>query len=663
MPVTRLEIESITDFAGGESFGDVGPYQFMEGSVQFAVDPSSPRNDVVTDIELAPKDSDGAVRFSSDFAVLCPKDPDRANGRMLFDVLNRGNKTVMSHFNGAPRPTDPMAPLNSGNGFLMAEGYTIVFGGWQDDVPSTPGLLGMTAQEALNPDGTSLVGEILCWLQVNEPTKVLMLSHAGHIPHPAIDPDESSARLLVSDHPNEPTTEVPRENWSFVRVEDEQVEHDPCHIYLDSGFEPGRIYQLIYTTTVSKIVGLGFLAVRDMTSFFKYGEHEDGNPCAGYIEKAYAFGTSQSGRFLRQMIHLGLNEDEEERMAFDGIIAHIAGGMRGEFNLRFGQPSKDICFITPELFPFLDVEQTDPVTGQSGSLLARMSERGKIPKIMFTNTSAEYWRGDAALIHTNLETMTDALESEHVRRYHFAGTQHSSGTFPLLNARPLDGLKGQFLYNSVDYGPLLRASLHNLDKWVCNAEPAPPSMHPRLSDRTAVVSDMVLSKLSRVPNIPYDWSPTRAIRLDYGPDAHLGRTTLLPAKQGEVYPALVSDVDDDGNEISGIRLPDLSVPIATYSGWNLRHENNGNPGLIIGISGGLWGWTMAFSPTRLDREKIKDSRPSIEERYSSREEYLSLVNQAAQILINQNYLLAYDVPEIIDRAGSKYDYFMGRKDT
>jgi hypothetical protein len=661
MPVTRLDITSEGDFAGSESFGDVGSYRLLEGTAHFAVDPLSPRNEAITDIELAPRDSGGNVRFSSHFSALRPADPDRGNGRVLFDVLNRGNRTVLSLFNGTPRPADPTSPLLPGNGFLMRHGYTVVWCGWQADVPPTPGLMGMQAPEAVGPGGP-MVGETLCWLQVDEPTRVQMLSNRGHLPLPAADPDEPSARLLVGDHPNGPAEEVSRDRWSFVRVEDEQVEPDPSHVYMADGFEPGRIYQLVYTTRGSRMVGLGFAAVRDIVSFLKYAPADAGNPCAGDIERAYALGSSQSGRFLRQMVHLGLNEDEEERLALDGIIAHVAGGMRGEFNLRFGQPSKDICFVIPELFPFTDTEQTDPVTGRSGSLLARMEERGKLPKIMFTNTSAEYWRGDAALIHTDLETMSDAPESEHVRRYHFAGTQHGPGVFPPMVARPMDSLKGQLPFNSVDYSPLIRAALQSLDRWVSTGEPAPPSRHPRLADGTAVESRTLVPRLARLPGVRADWQPTRAMRLDYGPEAHLGRATVLPAVRGEEYPALVSDVDDDGNEIAGVRLPDLSVPLATYSGWNLRHPDIGNPDLVIGITGGLLGWTLPLPATRAEREAAADPRPSIEERYASREAYLSQVEQSARALVDEGYLLAEDLEEIVDGAAARYDLFAASDD-
>ena len=659
MSVVQLEITNRSTFAGGESFGEVGQYNLLEGIAHFAVDPLHPVNEAITDIELAPRDSRGKVRFSSHFAMLQPADPDRGGHRILFDVVNRGRKTVLGRFNSSTRAFYPADPLAPGNGFLMRCGYTIVWCGWQADVPPTPGLIGMQAPEAMGPSGRP-TGRILCQFQANHFTQVFLLADRQHLPHPPVDVDDPPATLTVRDHPNGPAEPIPREKWSFVRVEDEDLEPEPCHIFMPSGFEPGRIYQLAYTTRGSTIVGLGFAAVRDMVSFLKYAPAEADNPCAGDIEYAYAFGSSQSGRFLRQYIHTGLNEDEERRMALDGIISHVAGGMRGEFNLRFGQPSKDVCYIIPELFPFTDTEQTDPVTGESGSMLTRLEEQGNVPKIMFINTSAEYWRGDAGLIHTDLETMTDAPESGSVRRYHFAGTPHGSGPFPPLKVRPSDGIRGELPFNCIDYDPLLRAALENLDRWTTTGEPAPPSRHPSLSDGTAVESHELLPKFARLPGVRVPPRTTHAMRLDYGPEVHLGRTTTLPAIQGQEYPALVSSVDDDCNEVAGIRLPDLTVPVATYTGWNLRHADIGNPDLYIGITGGLAGWTLPFPATRADREASGDPRLSIEERYASREDYLRQVREAAQALVEARYLLAEDVHGVVERAAGRYDYFRGQ---
>jgi hypothetical protein len=255
--------------------------------------------------------------------------------------------------------------------------------------------------------------------------------------------------------------------------------------------------------------------------------------------------------------------------------------------------------------------------------------------------------------------MTDAPESPSVRRYHFAGSQHGAGEFPPLEVRPNDGIKGQLLFNSVDYTPLLRAALENLDRWVTTGEAPPPSRHPSLDDGTAVESHTLLEGFAGLPEVRVPPQTTRAKRLDYGPEAHLGRATTLPAVEGEEFPALVSAVDEDGNEIGGIRLPDLTAPVATYTGWNLRHEDIGNPDLFIGISGGLAGWTLPFAATREERESSGDPRLSIEERYADREQYLGRVRQEAETLVSQGYLLEEDVARALDRAAQKYDYFTG----
>ena len=655
MAITELEITNRTSFASGVPFGDVGAYELLEGTAHYAVDPSHARNQAIIDLELAPRNAAGLVEFSSDFAMLQPVNVDRGNRRILFDVVNRGRKTALT-FNSVPIPTDHTAPLEAGNGYLMRRGYTVVWGGWQADVPPTPGLIGLQVPEAVGPQGP-LAGRIMCQFQTNEPTNVFLLADRQHLPNPAADPEEAEATLTVRDLPNSPATPIHRSQWSFVRVEDEDVEPQHSHIYMPSGFEPGRIYQLVYTTNVSRIVGLGFVAMRDAVSFLKHAPASSGNPVAGAIDYAYAIGRSQSGRFLRQYIHTAVNDDEEGRMALDGIIPHVAGGMRGEFNMRFGQPSKDVCYIIPEMFPFTDTLQTDPVTGAQGSLLEAMERRGNVPKIMFTNTSAEYWRGDAALIHTDLETLTDAPESPSVRRYHFAGCQHGSGDFPPLEFRASDGIRGQLPLNSVDYAPLLRAALDNLDRWVTSGEEPPASRHPSLDDGTAVESHTLLERFAQLPGVKVPAQTTRAIRLDYGPETHLGRTTKLPADEGAEFPALVADLDESFNERGGIRLPDLSVPVATYTGWNLRDESIGNPGLFIGITGGLAGWTHPLPSSQAEREASGDPRASIEERYASRDDYLEQVAKAANDLVAEGYLLEEDIPEVVELAGRKYDYY------
>ena len=655
MAVVKLEINRRSPYAGGKTFGDVGKYEQIDGVAHYAVDPLHPSNAGIVDLELAPRDSNGKVWFASDFTLLKPQQMENGNGSLLYDVVNRGRKTVMARFNNSGRPTMPSDPLDPGDGFLMRHGYSVVFGGWQADVPRGVGLIGLQAPEVLDSDGQPVSGKIMCQFQATHFTQFFLLADRQHAPHPAVDADEREATLTVRDHPNSPAEPIARDKWRFMRFQDESQEPDPCHIFMEEGFEPGRIYQLVYTTRGSKVVGLGFAAMRDLVSHFKRAS--DNNPCADGIRRAHAFGASQSGRFLRQYIHTGINTDEDGGMALDGIIPHVAGGMRGEFNLRFGQPSKDVCYIIPELFPFADTDQSDPVTGESGSLLERLHERGHLPKIMFTNTSAEYWRGDAALIHTNFADMSDAPEeSEYVRRYHFAGSPHGSGSFPPLGTRD-DGMRGQLPFNIIDYNPLLRAALENLDRWVRSGSPAPSSRHPRVSDGTAVESHTLAAKFTRIPGVPFPEKVTRAMRLDYGPDARLGRTTTLPPVAGEEFPALVSNVDDDCNETGGIRLPDLTVPVATYTGWNLRHPDIGAPGLVIGITGGLAGWALPFAATAAQRAASGDPRPSIKERYASKEDYVSRTKKAAERLVGEGYMLQEDIENSLRYAAVRYDHF------
>ena len=300
---------------------------------------------------------------------------------------------------------------------------------------------------------------------------------------------------------------------------------------------------------------------------------------------------------------------------FDGMLVHIAGGKRGgDFNQRFGQPSASLHPTMSNAFPFNDTVSTDPVTGRSDGLLERLAARRRVPKIFFTNSSTEYWRGDASLIHTDAEGTRDVSPSASSRLYHFAGTQHSAGTLPLTDTNPVDGARGQQALNSVDYNPLLRNALVRMDRWVSGEEDPPPSRYPRLADGTAVAPEQPRGVFTAIPGVGFPAHPPQVVRLDFGPDAASGVATTLPPVEGKPYPHFVPAVDRDGNEVSGIRLPDLTVPLATYTGWNLRHPQMGAPDRLMS----LMGSTIPFPATREERAAKGDPRRSIEERYPSR---------------------------------------------
>jgi hypothetical protein len=649
MAVTALEIKTCNLFAQGAAFGDVGPYQQLDGTVHYAVDPNHPCNAGITDLCLAPRDAQGLVRYSADFRLLQPVAPQRSNHRLLLDIVNRGNPTVLTNFNSAVGRMEP------GNGFLMRHGYTVVWVGWQDDVPAMAELIRINVPEAIDAAGQPISGKIAVTFQPDTQVSVQLLSDRLHRPHPALDPYDRDATMTVQDHEDAPPQTIPRDQWSFARVEGDRVVPDVNRIHLASGFVPGKVYQVVYTTTGAPVIGLGLIATRDIVSFLRYSSVQDGNPCAGHIQYAYSFGRSQSGRFLRDFLYVGLNEDEHNRLVYDGMMPLVAGGGRGEFNKRFGQPSNSNKYSLKNLFPFHDTTQTDPETGQRDGLLARLSARGKVPKVFFINTSAEYWGGHAALIHSDLDGKRDLDSSDGVRIYHLTGTQHTPGNLQLTDTGKADDSRGLQKPNSVDYRPLLRAALLNLDHWVTTGKTPPPSLHPRLDDGTAVPPAETAVTYRALPGVQFPAHLRSIARLDFGPGVHEGRTTYLPPKVGRPLPNLVSAVDEDGNERAGIQLPDLTVPLATYTGWNLRHPDIGGHGQTLS----LLGSTIPFPATQAERQAAGDPRLSIEERYLSKADYLGRVKQAAETLVQQGYLLAEDLATVAEQASRRYDLFRG----
>jgi hypothetical protein len=358
------------------------------------------------------------------------------------------------------------------------------------------------------------------------------------------------------------------------------------------------------------------------------------------------------------MIYFDLNLDEQGREALDGVIANVAGGMRGEFNQRFGQNSKDRPHTMPHLFPFTDAPQRDPVTGETDALHARLDARGSPLKVVYTNSSAEYHRGDASLIHTDVDGKRDAVHGPRVRIYHFAGTEHGLGVWPPTDTRPATAdptgavERSRNLRNVIDYAPLLRACLVNLDRWVSEAVEPPPSRHPRIDDGTAVTPDELRPVFDRIPGAAYPRHHALPRRLDFG---------TLPPRPGPAWGSRVSAVDTDGNEVAGIRLPEVAVPVAAFTGWTLRHPDIGGAEQRLTFAGA----TLPFARTRSERESNGDPRPSIAERHASRAAYLERVRQAALALVAQRYLLEEDVEVSVAAAARLWDCFAarGRDDT
>lgn len=665
MGVVSVEIHSRSAFADGRDFGSVGPYERLDGVLRFAVAPDLPANRPVVDLDRAERGPDGLVHFASDFSLLQPVDAARGHGQLLAHVVNRGRFGVVP-FSVAPPPVVIDGRIDPGDGFLLRRGWTVLAIGWQWDVIRRPGYLGLEAPRALDADGRPIAGTVLVEFQPSEPLRYQSLAHwplhpapgnpdFRHQPYPAADVDDPTAVMTVRDWFDGPRTIIPRDRWRFAREQDGRPVADDSHVWLAGGFEPGRLYEVIYRTRRCPVVGTGLLAVRDAVSFLRYAEARAGNPAAGRLTHAFGFGASQCGRFLRELLYQGLNRDERDRPVFDGLFVHVAGARRGEFNHRYAQPSVQHPRGFGHRPPFADEVQTDPLTGEADGLLRRQRERGAVPRIVTVNTASEYWRSDCSLIHTDLAGRHDLEPAPEVRIYLLAGTPHGPGALP-LTTETAAGARTANPLNIVNFTPLLRAALINLERWVTDHQEPPPSRFPRLADGTAVSRASVLRAFTTIPGVTLpaaDRLPTLR-RVDLGAEADRG-IGHLPPRVGEPYPSYVSAVDADRNEVAGIRLPDLTVPLASHTGWNPRDPSTGGVGQLVDMQGS----TLPFARTRAERERSGDPRPSIAERYRDREDYLARVRVEAERLVEQHYLLPEDYDLVVELAAARYIALVG----
>jgi hypothetical protein len=600
--VTRVTIANRTTVAEGQAFGQVGPYEKLTGTIEFAIDPKDKHNQRIVDLEHASRATDGRVHFSADLYVLRPVEEAKGNGVLLFEIANRGRKGLLGRFNrGAGGNQDPTSAADFGDAFLMKEGYTLVWVGWQHDVQRP--LVSIDAPAA-NVQGRVRYSFIVDEKQTD--------ASPGDLPaYPPVDVNDPSATLTVRDRFWGSPTRVAREKWRF------SLQNSRVRVTLDDGFEPGRLYEIDYPATGARVAGVGMAAIRDAASAFRYRADM---PIRG--RSAYIFGASQSGRFLRQFLHDGFNADEKDRRAFDLVWPHIAGAGQGSFNERFAAPGYNTFSATR--FPYADAEQAGPDGKRDGILAAYRPDQA--PKVIYTNTSVEYWGlgRSAALTHMTLDGTRDAVVPENVRIYLLAGTQHGEAAFP-----PARGT-GQALPNPMPQGNVLRALLRAAHAWVGSGTRPPDSRHPALRDRT-----LVPLKSFTFPALPGVSDPHTI----EGPGRVAGgHFTALPF--------LVPKVDADGNEVAGIRVPELAVPLATTTGWNFRAERVGNPATLYALLGSY----VPLARTKTEREARRDARPSIEERYRDREDYLQRIRAAAASLVNDRFLLEEDVDDVVQRA-------------
>jgi len=657
--VTRFAVNSRGDLPGNADFGLAGAYEKLSGTVYFEIDPANSANQIIVDIDNAPLNEAGRVEFSADFFLLKPKNLQRGNGTLLFGTSNRGSKRLLTFFNHASADgrkwdaPDPVSEANLGDGFLMRNGFTLLWVGWQFDPPMNGDNLRAYLPATVDGD-QPIEGLARSDFVVTEKVFDFTLGDRNHIPYPVADPHSPDNVLTVRHSVEERRQVIPRDRWKFARLEGGAPVADPTRVYLASGFEPQKIYEVVYRARNPTIIGLGPAAVRDVVSLLKYESAEALSMPHGAIERSIGFGLSQPGRFLRSFVYAGFNADESQRKVFDGVMAHIAGAGRGSFNLRFGQASRDAhaylnFFYPTDIFPFTDVAQTDPVSGQKGGLLAGVPAEF-MPKFFQTNSSYEYWGRAASLLHTTVDGKEDAAMLENTRIYHFAGGQHLPERFP-----PRQG-NGRQLNNPNDYSWSMRALLLAMDGWITDGTPPPPSRYPRIDDGTLV--ELAEVNFPDLPGIDFPARPHKAYRVDYGPEfASHGIISKQPPEVGPAFPILVPQVNADGNETGGLRMPGIAVPLATYTGWNLYNPDYGPVHEIAHMSGSY----IPFASTLAERQASGDPRRSIAERYADRAQYLGLLAEAAVELIDEGYLLAGDLPEILKRATVHWDYRLTAK--
>ncbi|WP_238846239.1 alpha/beta hydrolase domain-containing protein [Nocardia terpenica] len=557
------------------------PYEWVTATAEFAVDPADSANACIVDLDRAPRGADGRVRFDADVRLLRPATG--GNGRALLVLPNRGMTLGLPFERQTALPFDPAAVPSPGDAFLLRRGWTIAWCGWQWDILRSTGALGLTAPVADVEPG---------WMRVEFRPDVDQAEHAlsdsgplaDFTDYPTADVHDPDATLTVRTTPMGPAQVVPRSAWRFT---------GPTSFAVDGGFRAFHWYQLVYRSAFAPVVGTGLLAVRD------FGAH-----LRDEYEYVFASGVSQCGRALRQLLFEGLNVDEAGARVFDGVFSQIASARRGEFNQRYGQPSLTHP-LTPAYGAPLDTT----------ALLARQRAIGGTPKIMFVNSSWEYWRGDAALIHQDPRTGADLPEDPDARAHLISGTDHI-GPAPELKklmpiANPVHGL---------DHTLVLRALFTQLEQWVCDARDPEPSQVPRQADGTATTRNHVLDRIRTLfPNAALPapehlpWTPV------IDPES-----THWPLELGDPLIALVSDIDDHGNETAGIRLPDLAAGTAAYTGWNPRVHIDGLPDVLYELLGSRLSTTTAPDHTA--------------------------IRAAAETLVEKRFLLPEDLDQAITNA-------------
>ncbi len=632
--VVRFEIlETESPTFEGREFGAVGPYEKIVARAYLEVDPDDDaHNSGIVDLALAPRNAARRVEAVSDVVILKPVDLAKGNGRLFYEVVNRGDKISPNLMNDAPGGNDPTSAADAGNGYLMREGYTIVWSGWQADVPRGEGRMRLDAPVVEGVTGTNR--DEFIFENTYDPV-------VAHLSYPAAELDPAKATLTVRQNEKDPRVTPSDLSFEYLLVDKagvRAVSPSQILIHRPAGFDAGAIYELVYPARDPVVMGLAFASTRDVVSFLRR-ETAD-NPLAPggvpAIRYAYALGISQSGRFLRDSLYQGFNEDEEGRIVFDGIISHVAGSRKMFTNKRWAQPGRysrqHETHLTPgDQFPFTYGVLTDALTGKRDGILARCLDAGNCPKVMHIDTGTEFWQARSSLVVTDT-TGADIELPPGVRAYLIASAPHGNA----IDAVPTETATCQQMSNPLHGGGPTRALLHALDRWVSEGVEPPDSRFPSRAGGTLVAPDPASVEFPAMPQVSCEGVVNGLRVTDY---------TAVPPKEGAAYPVFVPRVDADGNDLAGIRMPIVEVPQGTYLGWNLRRK-----GFAEGELCTITGSFIPFARTRAERQASGDPRLSIEERYPTREAYVGKVEQAVRRLVAERLLLEEDAKRTLARA-------------
>lgn len=666
--ITRFEITERVPFADGMAFGTTGPYEKLRGKLYGEVDPAHPLNAGIVNIEKAPRNPLGMVEYVTNFLMLKPVDMRRGNGKIFYEINNRGNHLGGFAINDRPAGNNPTTAADAGNGFLQRQGYAIVDAGWEGDV--LPGNFRLTVELPVATDGGAPIMAPILVEFLSAASSQISFPLSGSpafASYESISTDQAVAgaelRARSSDSARPGTAAIPagvvipQSEWAFAgcsRDPDTGVitsTPSTTDICLPAGFSPDAVYQLIYTAKNPRVMGLGYAVTRDVGSFLRNQTADDsGNPnplalsgSSTGITHAYARGISSTGMYVRDFIYQGFNEDERGRKVFDAMWTEIPGAHKLYLNYAFAQPNPFSVqhrhrYVPDTSFPTTYAVTTDPLTGLTDGILKRPATD---PILIHTDSATEYWQFRASLVTTD-SLGNDLALPNNVRVYFMSSEQHGPAAVP---ARGIC----QQLSNPLPRGARHRAILVALDEWVTKGIRPPHSRYPTVENGTLVPPDQESTGFPDIPGVVYHGLINTSGVRDFGPlvSGNRGLVTLNPpvAVPGGEHVILVPKVDKDGNDIAGVRVPQLEVPIATYTGWNTRAA-----GFSEGDQCDLTGMYLPFARTRAERLATGDPRKSLEERYKFHERYVKKVERAAQKLLRGRLLLQEDVDRIVQEA-------------